>query len=372
MKQPLVTVLMPNHNGAKTIAESIQSVLDQTMKDFELLIVEDASTDQSRQVIASFTDPRIRMMPFEQNEHICIALNTGIRSAKGKYIARIDSDDCWLPQKLEKQIAYMEAHPKCGASFSWVNVINEEGESLSASQSMFVELFAAHNRPRAQWIHDFFHNGSALCHPSAVFPRSVALELGGYRNSLVQVQDYDLWIRIAKKYDIYVFEEPLMNYRHALHGGNVSEQNVPNTIRSHYETYNVIRHYFDGMTDEAFIDCFGQDFKIHGTTDHVGILCEQALLLLEPLFWGHIGKLAGMDMLGELLDNEETRLALRQRYGVTQMNYYQLTASRALQMEDDSFIINQFSRRQLLRIVFKKTLHKHPLCLKIWNRFHKH
>lgn len=368
MSNPMVTVLMPNHNGGKTIAESIRSVLTQTLIDFELLIVEDASTDQSRQVIASFDDPRIRVLPFEKNEHICLALNVGLWDAKGKYIARLDSDDCWYPEKLEKQIRYMEAHPECGASFTWVNVIDEEGRQLNAKQSMFVELFRAHNRPREQWLHDFFHSGSALCHPSAVFPTSLARELGGYRNSLVQIQDYDMWVRIAKKRELYVFEEPMMNYRHAMKGGNVSEPNVPNTIRSHYETYNVIRRYFDDMADDEFIRCFGQDFKIQGTTDHEGILCEQALLLLEPLFWGHIGKLAGMDRLAELLDQESTRIMLRERYGITQMNYYELTSSRALQMEDDHFIINQCSRRQLLRALLKKTLHKHPLMLKLYRK----
>ena len=358
--KPLVTVLMPNHNGGRTIAESIQSVLDQTFTDFELLIVEDASTDNSRQVIQGFKDERIRVVPFDQNEHICLALNTGLKCALGKYIARLDSDDCWYPHKFKKQIEFMESNPQYAATFTWVKVIDEDGNFLTPQESMFCELFQSNNRPREQWLHDFYFSGSALCHPSAVFVKDKIVALGGYRNSLVQLQDYELWIRIAKNYEIYVLEEPLMNYRHALKGGNVSEINVPNTIRSHYETYNVIRHYFDDMSDELFIKSFGHRFKQKGTSDSIGLRCEKALLFLEPIFWGHVGKLAGMDLLAELIDDDESRLILRERYGITQLNYYDLCSSPALQMEDPAFVLPQFGRRQLMREAIKKTLQKHP------------
>lgn len=367
MGNPLVTVLMPNHNGGKYLAEAIQSVLNQTFEDFELLIVEDASTDNSREVIASFKDPRIRVIPFENNEHICFALNTGLSEAGGKYIARLDSDDRWYPDKLRRQVEYLEAHPECGASFTWVNVIDETGRTLTEKESIFPAIFRSPNRPRTQWVHDFYFQGSLLCHPSAVFPKAVIDELGPYRISLVQLQDYEMWIRIAKHYDLYVFEEPLMDYRHALKGGNVSELSVANKNRSYYETYNVISRFFDDMSDEEFIACFGDNLKKKGTTDHTELLCERALMLLDPGFWGHVGKLAGMNKLAELLDCEETGKVLKEQYCVSQMNFYELTTGGVLQMEDAPSVLDQFTRRQLGRSFMKKTVHKHPWLQKFVN-----
>ena len=333
MSMPLVSVLMPNHNGGRFIAKSIESVLAQTFPNFELLIIEDASTDDSAAIIAKYHDPRIHVIPLAQNEHICVGLNTGLQHAQGKYIARLDSDDVWMPDKLEKQIAYMEAHPECGASFTWADIVDEEDRTLSAKESMFVSLFRADNRPRRQWVHDFFFCGSCLCHPSAVFPRSVAEEMHRYRNSLVQIQDYDLWARIAKKYDLHIIQEPLLRYRHCLQGGNISARTEANNVRSYYEFYNVLSTFLDDLSDQEFVEVFQKDFSLATASTHGELLCERALLLLKTDFTGHAAKLAGMDRLCALIDNEETRMILRERYGITQMNLYELTQSNALLVE---------------------------------------
>ncbi|MBR3020263.1 MAG: glycosyltransferase family 2 protein [Clostridia bacterium] len=361
MKQPLVTVLMPNHNGGRFIRASIQSVLAQTMKDYEFLIVEDASADQSREIIDSFDDKRIRVIQFEQNEHICVALNTGLKEAKGKYIARIDSDDCWKPAKLEKQIAYMEANPSCGASFTWVDVIDEDDRVLSAAESIFVDLFRVENKTREQWISHFFFKGSCLCHPSAVMRTDVARQLGGYRNTLVQIQDFDLWIRIVKRHDIHVLTEPLMRYRHCLQGGNVSAVNITTQRRTIYEMYRVMGKYFDDLSDEMFIRCFGGCFKMQGAHTHEELLCERALFLLDPIFCGHAAKFSGMEKLADLLDCEDTRVLLREKYGITQMNFYQLSASEALYMpESDEIVFNRYSGKDLIKFALRRRLAKSP------------
>lgn len=388
MNAPPVTVLMPNHNGARFIAASIRSVLEQSFTDYELLIIEDASTDNSLQVIGEFQDPRIRVLRLEQNEHICVGLNLGLQQARGKYIARIDSDDCWHPTKLEKQIAYMQAHPECGACFTWVDVVDEQDRRLSRNESAFVDLFHAENRPRVQWVHDFYTRGSCLCHPSAVFPRAVVEELGGYRNSLVQIQDFDLWIRIAKKHEIHVLEEPLMNYRHALDGGNVSASTPENNVRSYYEMYNVIGHYFDDLSDESFREVFRQEFTWGDASTHEELECERMLLLLKPVFCGHVGKLRGMDMLADLLDRENTRLLLRDKYAITQMNFYQLSKSNVFFMEAPEDALYQLQSSGLLdgaahekiaaqlpwmglvKAVLRKVLRRFPKLYTVTKRFY--
>ena len=366
MKKPLVSVLMPNHNAGRFISMAIQSVLDQTFDDYEFIIVEDASTDNSKDVIASFHDERIHVIHLEQNEHICLALNAGLQQARGKYVARIDSDDCWLPNKLQKQIDYMEAHPTCGATFTWVNVIDEDNRQLTAAESDFVNLFHVQNRTREEWINHFFHKGSCLCHPSAVMRTDVVREIGGYRNVLVQIQDFDMWMRIAKLYDIHILTEPLMNYRHCLAGGNVSAINMATQRRTTYEMYRVMGRFFDDLSDEDFVRCFGHEFKNPNASTHEELLCEKALFLLDPIFCGHATKLFGMEKLADLLDNEETRLLLRQKYGITQMNFYQLSASESLHMMGENVdVLNTMSPSALMRHAIGRKLQQYPRLFKL-------
>lgn len=374
MAEPMVSVLMPNHNGGRFLAKSIESVLNQTFQDFELIVVEDGSTDDSAAILGRYQNPRIRVISLEQNEHICYAMNTGLQQARGTYIARLDSDDCWMPDKLEKQIGYMLSHPECGASFTWVEVVDEEERVLSQAESPFVDLFHAENRSREQWLHDFFFRGSCLCHPTAVFPRAVALEMQGYRTSLVQLQDYELWIRIAKKYPLHILQEPLIRYRHCLQGGNISARSHGNNVRSFYEFYSVLSTYLDDLSDPELTAVFQNDFSLPTASTHEELLCERALLLLKTDFTGHAGKLAGMDKLCQLVDCEQTRLVLRQRYGITQLNLYELTKSNALLVEQPDtalyqltsvygtdlgfaqMVVNQLSRRQFCKLAAHRFL----------------
>ena len=115
---------MSNYNCHDFIEETIKSVLAQTFKDFEFIIIDDCSTDDSRDIIDQFTDPRIKRYYFEKNEHMCYAFNYAISKAKGNYYARIDSDDTWLPNKLEQQVNYMEANKNCGACFTLITVVD--------------------------------------------------------------------------------------------------------------------------------------------------------------------------------------------------------------------------------------------------------
>ena len=124
MSQPVVSVVMPVYNRERYVGAAIQSILDQTFTDFEFIIVDDGSSDGSVDVIQNFDDPRIRLIILGENRGIGVARNTGNNAARGEYIAVMDSDDIALPQRLEKQVAYMRAHPDvgvCGASIRYVD-----------------------------------------------------------------------------------------------------------------------------------------------------------------------------------------------------------------------------------------------------------
>lgn len=135
MDRELVSVLMVNYNRGTTIGESIKSVLAQTYTDLELIIVDDGSTDDSCSVIESIKDPRIKLYRLEQNEHISHATNYGFQKVTGAYLARIDSDDVWYPQKLEKQITFLKNNPEYKICFAWIDLIDEYGNSINEQQN---------------------------------------------------------------------------------------------------------------------------------------------------------------------------------------------------------------------------------------------
>ena len=134
---PKVSVLLSNYNGDKHLDESISSVLSQTYKDFEFIIVDDASTDSSRKVIENYHDKRIKKYYAEKNRNIAYSLNLALSMASGEYIARIDSDDVWELNKLEIQVQYMENHSECGACFTKVNIIDEYSNIANDMMNIF-------------------------------------------------------------------------------------------------------------------------------------------------------------------------------------------------------------------------------------------
>lgn len=368
MDKPLVSIVMPNYNCEKYIGQTIESVLSQSYEFFEFIIIDDGSTDNSRLIINSFQDERIVKCYLEKNEHICYALNYGLNIAKGNYIARIDSDDRWLPNKLEMQITFMEKNPEYGACFTWVTVVDEQDNVLTAAQTNQVNYFKTENREQYQWLRQFYFNGSCLCHPSVVMRKSVVEEVGIYNYSLVQIQDYEMWIRIVKKYSIYVIQEPLIKYRWFLSGSNLSAPTKVSMMRSEYEFTYVLAKFFDDIPDDMLVEGFGEDFVRKGTTNHEELSCERMFLLLKPVFCGHAPKIGGMNKFGELLENDKTRNILREIYGITQKNFYELSASPVF---FSNVSLDDFSTIAMIKVIVKRVLKPFPALLSFAKRFYQ-
>lgn len=324
---PRISIIMSNYNGEQFIEHTIISVLNQTYTDYEFIIIDDCSTDRSRSIIDSFDDTRIRKVYFDNNEHMCYAFNYAISIARGEYYARIDSDDYWHPDKLKKQMEYMEGHPGCGACFTLVNVVDEKGTFLTEDDTDRVRLFEVDNRSRAEWIKYFYFHGSCLCHPSVLMRKEAIETVGVYNYSLVQIQDFELWIRIVKKYEIYVIQERLTNYRWLRSGENASAPSETVNRRSEAEFAYVLSRYFDDISDELFIAAFSEEFIKKDARSHERLLCEKALMLLRPVFCGYPGKIGGIVKLVGLIQNEDTRKILREEYKFTQKSIYELTTS---------------------------------------------
>jgi len=198
-----ITVLMPAYNAGKYIREAITSVLEQTYRNFELLIVNDGSTDDTISVVLSFKDPRIVLV--DQDHHgIAQALNTGLRLADTYYVARFDADDICMPDRLEKQFNFLEDHPDYILVGSDAEYILEHGDFLFSFKCI------AHSNEEVQ------RNMYVYCpfiHSSVMYKRDEVISAGGYNEHAHHFEDYLLWTGLAKMGKMQNLREPLIKVR---------------------------------------------------------------------------------------------------------------------------------------------------------------
>ena len=197
MKTPIVSVVMPVYNTAKYVQGAIDSVLAQSFTDFELLIIDDAGSDHSMELCRSYDDPRIRIIS-QQNRGLAGARNTGIRNARGQFIALLDSDDLWEPQKLERHVAHLRRNPRIGISFAASTMIDDDGRFLRITQRPKLKNID----PSDIFLRNPVGNGSAPVLRRAVFDDIAYVnpareELDYFDDSLRQSEDIECWCRIA-------------------------------------------------------------------------------------------------------------------------------------------------------------------------------
>lgn len=213
---PLVSVLMPAYNSEAFVGEAVASMLGQTFTDFELLVIDDGSTDSTRAVLESIEDPRLRLVSNPQNMGLIRTLNRGLELATGHYVARMDADDVSAPARLERQVAFLQSHPDVDVLGTMVKLINEEGKQFGAIRGYPTE-------PKV--IHRFLLRECCLIHPSVMFRKHVVLAAGGYSLAAKHAEDYDLWLRLSDRHKIANLPEQLVSYR--MHRNQVSIKNLP-------------------------------------------------------------------------------------------------------------------------------------------------
>ncbi|MFH1047621.1 MAG: glycosyltransferase [Patescibacteria group bacterium] len=195
---------MSVYNGEKYLREAIESILNQIFRDFEFLIIDDASTDASREIIKSYADPRIRLLENQTNLGLTKSLNLGMRAATGEYIARMDADDVSLPERLEVQVKYLDANSKDALIGSLVEFIDEDGQRIGEQSSP---------APSREMIYFGLAFNNMLAHSSAMFRLASVLDLGGYDEAFNYAQDYDLWSRLSGHCGLAVLDERLVRWR---------------------------------------------------------------------------------------------------------------------------------------------------------------
>ena len=218
----LVSIIMPSYNTAGFIAKSIESVLRQSYSDWELIIVDDCSTDDTDAVVATFTDERIRYFKNECNSGAAVSRNRALREAKGKWIAFLDSDDLWMPEKLEEQVAFMERN---GYRFSYTEYaeIDEDGKPNGRTIS----------GPRRITKRGFFN----FCWPGCLTVMYDREAVGTIQIADVKKNnDYAMWLRVCRKADCYLLKKRLALYRRG-RSGSISSHGIRKMIKWHYRLF---------------------------------------------------------------------------------------------------------------------------------------
>ncbi|HTI07198.1 MAG TPA: glycosyltransferase [Puia sp.] len=200
---PKVTVLMPAYNAGKYIAEAIRSVLGQSFTDFELLIVDDGSSDNTLGVVHSFADPRIRLL-VQEKKGISLALNTGLKAARGLYIARFDADDICFPERLARQVVFLDGHPAYLVTGSDAEYISENGE--------FLFNFRCKGHAHREILENLYQH-CPFIHSAVMYRKEAILRAGGYSAYAHNFEDYLLWVQLLKWGKCCNLPEPLIKVR---------------------------------------------------------------------------------------------------------------------------------------------------------------
>lgn len=234
-KMPKVSVIIPTYNRARFVGEAIDSVLAQTYKDYEIIVVDDGSTDNTQEVLKHYGH-KIRYFR-QENKGISAARNLALEKARGEYIAFLDDDDLWLPEKLEKQIDVLERNPDLAFVASETHVINGKGEIIDRFKRGKGDVETFENL-RQQYFVPML---------TTVVRRKCLDSVGGFNPSLPICQDHDLWLRLAKIYKFRYIDVPLAKYR--MHANNITK-NLDQYLRDHL----VIATASEFVSDMPFVE----------------------------------------------------------------------------------------------------------------------
>lgn len=325
MNKPLVSVVLTNYNGERFVEQAVRSVMAQTYENWELILVDDASTDRSPEILRNLEGGKIRLIENEKNSQVSFSHNRGNAAAVGQYIAALDNDDLWAPDKLEKQVAYMEAHPETGVCFTLLDLIDENGRKIR--DAALEKLFDVDNMPREEWLHTLLLTGNHLANDSSLIRREVMEWLGENDLTMIQLHDFDMWARIPLKYEMHILREPLMSYRKVTNSGSISTQSRNNMRRVYFEQSWIVGEVIENMEDDLFRRVFRKEMKNPDATDSTEILMEKGLLMDSDLFTDRAMKSHAYRMFRKALRDPRGLNILREKYGLELKDIYRLTGS---------------------------------------------
>ena len=322
METPLVSIVMVNYNHEDFLKEAIDSVLQQTYKNWELIIVDDGSTDQSVDIIKGYDDERIKPVFLSENGHICQATNIGLKKVQGDLVARLDSDDIWRQDKLERQVDFFNKNPNSNVCFTKLDIIDENSNIINDKMADLYNLYNHRQKDQNNWLRFFFFIGNSLIQSTMIYRKKVLEEIGYFNLAYVQAHDLDFFIRLAKHYEFDFIEEPMCGYR------RIETQNsssIPeNDTRFFNEHMNMRMHFFDDMSDELLIQAFGKFFVNEQSKTEAELKCEKAFLLSKCIGYSDKNPILGLTILEGYLNDQKMQKILEEKFNYTLKDYYEM------------------------------------------------
>jgi glycosyltransferase involved in cell wall biosynthesis len=239
-----VSVFVPLYNHENFVRAALTSALQQTLPPDEIVVIDDGSSDGSVMAANAISHRSIRIIEEKSNLGGPSTM-LGLSSCTGDAVAILNSDDTWEAKKLERQVERFDMVKNCGVVFTHVNLIDDQGKPWKDGTNRHQSRFEVANRGHLAWLRYFFHSGNAFCASSAVVRRACFEKLGLPDGRYIQLQDLDMWVRIALAgYDIHVVEERLTNYRLARGGANMSLGSPRNQVIYTVEYARLLRNYW--------------------------------------------------------------------------------------------------------------------------------
>ena len=224
---PTISVIIPAYNAERTILETIASVQQQTFSDFEMIIINDGSSDRTVEILDNVKDERLKIFSY-QNSGVSVARNRGISHATGEFIAFLDADDLWTSDKLEAQLTALQQHPEAGVAYSWTCFMREKGGSyIEKSRAFEGNVYAK------LLVTNFLHSGS-----NPLIRREAIESVGGFDTTLIPSEDWDFYLRLAARWSFVLVPKPQIFYRQS------SGSNSSNVEKLEQATLNMFEKAF--------------------------------------------------------------------------------------------------------------------------------
>lgn len=314
-----VSVILTSFNHSKYLQEAINSILNQTFSNFELIILDDASSDNSWDLIKQCSDSRITAFRSNEYGEVVSQLNNAITNvAKGEYIAIHHSDDAWELDKLEKQVAFLDGNLEVGAVFTWVQIIDEHGEKVAG------DWFNEENKTRGQRLNELFIEKNHLNHPSILIRKQCYEDVGTYLQGLAQTADAEMWSRVLIKFPIHILQERLTKHRRFSDKSNTSGDRLDVAIRVANE-WNVIRKNFLLLNSfEDIVSVFPnlERFKKEKGLNHKFLLAMACLYECKHRNAWQLG----LSWLFELINDPNSYQQIKMLYAFSYNDFIKLTA----------------------------------------------
>ncbi len=320
--EKLVSVYMSAYNAEKYILESVNSVLNQSYKNIQLIVVDDCSTDKTLEILKSIKDTRLEIYKNPKNMHMAYSWNEGLKYAKGEYLAHIDADDVWLPDKLEKQVAFLEEHHEYGACFTGTDIIDENSTVANDRFLNAVKSFMMENMPRAKMFRFFIENSNRLCHNSCLIRSDIMYAIGCYDIANLFLNDFDCWLKVLNKSEIYIMPDRLTLSRQ--HSENNSTLTKEKLYAHDNELLRILNNAICTADEELFLEAFEDKLCFKGKHTKEEIELEKAFVLADCLHRYTDNPTMAIDKLRTMLNDPKYLKLSTEKFGFSLKELYKL------------------------------------------------